>query len=441
MSGRHVCALRENGRVLCWGSNLYGELGQKTEANESGPVEVPNIPDMVQISAGWRFSCGRTAEGEVYCWGGNGRGQQGVPDMDEYHNSPHRLAGIAGATELASGLSHSCAVVDGGQVKCWGYNDDGFLVKGAERFIAPTAIEGLADVDDLEMGNFATCAVTAQKDMSCWSSKSYARKSQDVERVALSPGMGCLLDTSGEVACWGSDFYLLRIFGRKMEDVPAAEAVTVAGLPAPSYESVVLERVHPYLLAFRGSLLQTTRSEAIEERLAGVDLKGTIDGDDRELTLMAGDYALRVFAPYFLEAAAEKLTQHAPTLRSVATELRALDRLDNAKEVAAATALIEKLVPIQRPVYARVMRSGSNEDVLLNSGLQVVTKVGYRLESVVTQTSEEGGSRTLVGEAADIAAVTIELKHQPDRVFAKVKELLEVMSAHARLTTTAKRSQ
>ena len=37
---------------------------------------------------------------------------------------------VSGATQIAAGQNHSCAVVAGGAMKCWGYNDIGQLGNG-----------------------------------------------------------------------------------------------------------------------------------------------------------------------------------------------------------------------------------------------------------------------------------------------------------------------
>src|SRR5690606_24544210 len=87
--GGHTCALRGNGRVICWGQNKYGELGDGTTGDSTKPVEVSGLDDAVAVSAG---------------------------DYDVSDNY---------------GGSHTCALREGGKVSCWGRNDYGQLGDGS----------------------------------------------------------------------------------------------------------------------------------------------------------------------------------------------------------------------------------------------------------------------------------------------------------------------
>ncbi|HLK01524.1 MAG TPA: hypothetical protein VKU39_16685 [Streptosporangiaceae bacterium] len=52
----HVLALRSNGTVLAWGDNSAGELGTGRNAGYAGPVQVPVLGQVRQVSAGGLFS-------------------------------------------------------------------------------------------------------------------------------------------------------------------------------------------------------------------------------------------------------------------------------------------------------------------------------------------------------------------------------------------------
>jgi hypothetical protein len=53
------------------------------------------------------------------------------PMMPMMPSFPHPLTGISAIADIATGLSHTCAIAAGGGVKCWGYNEQGQLGIGS----------------------------------------------------------------------------------------------------------------------------------------------------------------------------------------------------------------------------------------------------------------------------------------------------------------------
>ncbi|MEE1564966.1 MAG: hypothetical protein V1249_08275, partial [Acidimicrobiales bacterium] len=119
----HSCALLEGGSVECWGHNGGGQLGREGDA---GPVpgQVVGLDGVEKvataITAG-SHSCALLEGGSVECWGGNnvaqlGREGDGGP-------VPGQVVGLDGEEKVATAItagSHSCALLEGGSVECWG---------------------------------------------------------------------------------------------------------------------------------------------------------------------------------------------------------------------------------------------------------------------------------------------------------------------------------
>ncbi len=80
---------------------------------------------------GSNFTCALTAAGGVRCWGYNSDGQIG----DETELAVDRLAPAAtdvltGVQAIGVGFAHTCALMTGGGVRCWGANAAGQLGDG-----------------------------------------------------------------------------------------------------------------------------------------------------------------------------------------------------------------------------------------------------------------------------------------------------------------------
>jgi alpha-tubulin suppressor-like RCC1 family protein len=118
---------------MCWGENSSGRLGNNSTTNSSVPVQVSNLASGVTaIAAGGSssHSCAVVSGGAAMCWGRNVWGQLG----DNSTNSssvPVQVSNLAsGVTAIATGNVHSCAIVNGAAM-CWGRNDEGRLGDGS----------------------------------------------------------------------------------------------------------------------------------------------------------------------------------------------------------------------------------------------------------------------------------------------------------------------
>jgi alpha-tubulin suppressor-like RCC1 family protein len=127
----HTCALMSNGTVKCWGDNTLGQLGDKTNITPYNPVDVYGISTATSIAAGRYHTCALMSDGSIKSWGYNYYGQLG----DGYNadrNAPVNVTGLTGTVTatIATGISHTCALLSDGTVKCWGRNDYGQLGNG-----------------------------------------------------------------------------------------------------------------------------------------------------------------------------------------------------------------------------------------------------------------------------------------------------------------------
>lgn len=135
----HTCALLDKGDVKCWGGGSVGALGNENttfvgdQPNEMGD----NLPAInlgvnrsaVELAIGISHACARLENGDVKCWGNGFNGRLGYGDTDARgddigemgDNLPVVDLGTnRTATALASGGDHTCAILDNKELKCWG---------------------------------------------------------------------------------------------------------------------------------------------------------------------------------------------------------------------------------------------------------------------------------------------------------------------------------
>ena len=117
-----ACALLESGKVMCWGSNDNGEVGDGSTATAWTPKEVVLLSDVIDIDGGKDHTCAATKDGKAWCWGKSDHGQLGNGTKAN-KNAPTLVSGMpATARKISAGMWHSCAVVGDGSVYCWGSN-------------------------------------------------------------------------------------------------------------------------------------------------------------------------------------------------------------------------------------------------------------------------------------------------------------------------------
>jgi alpha-tubulin suppressor-like RCC1 family protein/serine/threonine protein kinase len=126
----HACGVATDGSAWCWGSDANGQLGDAVDSGDSStPVRVRSGRRFASIAAGAVHSCALTVDGDAWCWGSNVYGQLGN-DSNSNSALPVRVAGGHAFVTLRAFGSHNCGVTSAGETFCWGYNLDGQLGDG-----------------------------------------------------------------------------------------------------------------------------------------------------------------------------------------------------------------------------------------------------------------------------------------------------------------------
>ncbi|HTR73087.1 MAG TPA: IPT/TIG domain-containing protein [Solirubrobacteraceae bacterium] len=139
-------ALLASGKVVAWGRNTHGQLGNETATDSDEPVEVKGLPEKVTaIAAGCEFSLALLEDGHVVAWGDNASGQLGDGNTTDSHK-PVEVEGLEKAAEISAGGEHSVALLEDGEARAWGANGAGQLGDGTtESRDEPVAVAGLSE--------------------------------------------------------------------------------------------------------------------------------------------------------------------------------------------------------------------------------------------------------------------------------------------------------
>ncbi|MBI3594810.1 MAG: Ig-like domain-containing protein, partial [Nitrospirae bacterium] len=225
VGGGYSCALLSAGTVKCWGDNTYGQLGNGSAMNSPVPLIVSGISTASQISTGSGHACVLLAGGTLQCWGDNTFGQLGNGSTSN-SSVPLDVTGINTATGIASGgtastgSGHTCALLSGGAVKCWGYNGYGQLGNGSKTNSSiPVSVSAINTATEVSTGGDHSCALLSDGHVQCWGNNgvgqlgegSYINSSAPVQVSGINSARGissrgdtaCAILLDATVQCWG----------------------------------------------------------------------------------------------------------------------------------------------------------------------------------------------------------------------------------------------
>jgi len=187
-TGRHNLALRSDGKVMAWGLNRDGQLGNGTRDNGWTPAEVSGLDRIVDIAAGVSgfagnyFSGAVRDDGTMWTWGsgvssvmGNGTRNPSPDDPGGRNPLPQKVPGLANVKALSLGMGHAAALLGDGTLRMWGHGGYGQLGVGPttdDYYSKPVPVKGITNVSAVYLGSLRSLAVRTDGTLWIWGSAS-----------------------------------------------------------------------------------------------------------------------------------------------------------------------------------------------------------------------------------------------------------------------------
>lgn len=211
---RATCALRQDGRVECWGSSVSTPLGAEIPADVAlvsldlggglydtigcglrqdqtvfcwGDLTAP-VGTFLSLSVGESSACGVLTDNTLQCWGSSFSGLE----------SPPQSAGVA---QVAVGSQLACALLLDGSVTCWGSANT--QATDTTLFTGATA---------LSVGARSGCVIMPDTSVQCFGADTFAQEEVPLPNsgfidVSCSDDFSCAVRQDTSVVCWGRNIF------------------------------------------------------------------------------------------------------------------------------------------------------------------------------------------------------------------------------------------
>lgn len=238
----HACAVDLDGRLLCWGENDRGQLGDGTLNAQRVPTRVADACRWNRVDLGGETTCAITIDDQLFCWGDNRFGQLAQGDFED-RPFPSQIPGEWSSVSV--GPDRVCARDNAGDFWCWGNNGTRLNLLGAENLQQrePSPVKVIDDfyAFDLAIGERHTCAIRrSDRQLFCWGDNLQSQIGPELgsagsatpfftmrnfawQHVSAAGDHTCTVlrdNEEGNLYCWGDDAAPYGLVAPENEDAP-----------------------------------------------------------------------------------------------------------------------------------------------------------------------------------------------------------------------------
>jgi alpha-tubulin suppressor-like RCC1 family protein len=241
-AGNHMCAIKSDGTLWCWGLNGDGQLGNNTNTSAPTPVQVGNDTTWVAGGVGYYSTCAIKSNGTLWCWGDNAYGQLGNGSTDA--SLVPVQSTLTGVATVSVADEHACALKTDSTVWCWGQGTVGELGNGSGTDSpSPVQVTGswlAVTAGQTNPGSDGhTCGLKSDNTLWCWGDWDFrgpvSGDSTPVEvqsgelwaSVTTGPWNTCAVKSAdASLWCWGDSYQGHLGNGTTSPDQATPQAVT-----------------------------------------------------------------------------------------------------------------------------------------------------------------------------------------------------------------------